>query len=686
MENILAMKVSDAYNKCSNSLADEIWNYKHPGEPVDKQDREYVSWVNSIPYIIKAAVDANLNNLDVIFELPTPLGDYIDVALVGNSLSPADDEYGRLLVVELKQWDTLTQIDDKDYVEILVRNGQKEKRRHPVSQICEYKLHMNNNHHGIYKNGHVNIETITYLHNFEGNKDSLMSGNYSEWEEYSDRVFIKGEESNLSDYLRETFTTDAKDGFLEIIDDCGYVMDRAGFNGLNAVLEGKENARMVKDQMSVVKCVRGHLEAQKNNPHKEIIVVSGGPGTGKTIIGMHFIYDYAEIFNTKENADGAVFCLPKSRTVKAMIDYECGTEVIPYLDRINKEQNLVVVDEAHRITGIDDTLNKVFKKETKLLILLQDDHQRIRADEDGTFEKIKEYAKNNGISFTSLELTIQKRCESLGKLLNGLEKMFYGTGTYDGNSISSVKIFNRLNEMDNWIQRLAKKSRAKLIAPYCWKWSRGNDVIITDNGERFEKSWNPSTSKEQVRWYYESNKSNEMASIYTSQGLDFDYVAFIWWKDLLWRNGRWIVNLNESEDNGFINGIRRAGLSQDEITTLVINTYYVMLSRARNKMGIWFEDEITRKHVEEALGLKTFNLDDDEDYMAYDSVNTVLEETTLLTEQHNNRGCVIGNRTIRNYHRSECKYAPTNTSKRVEFKSVSDAVSEGYTPCRTCNP
>lgn len=686
MKNILAMKVSDAYNKCNTySLADEIWSYKHPREPVDKQNREYVSWVNSIPYILKAAVDADLGNLDVIFELPTPLGDYIDVALAGNSLYP-DDEYGRLLVVELKQWSTLTQIDDKDYVEISVRNGQKEKRRHPVSQICEYKLHMNNNHHGIYKNGNVRIETIAYLHNFEDNKDSLMSGNYSEWAEYSDRVFIKGEEFNLIDYLRKTFTADAKDGFLEIIDDCGYVMDRAGFNGLNAALQGEENARMVKDQMSVVKCVREHLKEQKNDPHKEIIVVSGGPGTGKTIIGMHFIYDYAEIFNNKKDADGAVFCLSKSKTVKAMIDHECGTEVVPYLDRINKNQNLVVVDEAHRITGIDATLNKVFEKGTKLLILLQDDHQRIRADEDGTFGKIKKYAENKKISVTSLELTIQKRCESLGKLLNGLEKMFYGTGTYDGNSISSVKIFNRLNEMDNWIQHLAKTSRAKLIAPYCWEWKRGNDVIIKDNGEKFEKSWNPGNSNEQVRWYYEPNNSNQIASIYTSQGLDFDYVAFIWWEDLLWRDGKWIVNLKESKDKKFLEGIKSSRLSKDEIATLVINTYYVMLSRARNKMGIWFKDKITRKHVEESLGLKTFNSNEDEEFMAYDSVNTVLEDTTLLTEQHNNQGCVIGNSAIRNYHRPECKYAPTNPSKRVEFKSVSDAVSLGYTPCRTCSP
>ena len=35
---------------------------------------------------------------------------------------------------------------------------------------------------------------------------------------------------------------------------------------------------------------------QKEKFHKEIIVISGGPGTGKTITGIRFILEYIEIF------------------------------------------------------------------------------------------------------------------------------------------------------------------------------------------------------------------------------------------------------------------------------------------------------------------------------------------------------------------------------------------------------
>lgn len=633
MDNILIMRVDEAYEKSKTSvLAEEIWKHKHLGESVDENDREYVSWLNSIPHFLEVAVKAGLGDLDVAFELHTPLGDYIDVALIGKSLSSNEDEFGRLLIVELKQWSSISEIGDKDYVEISIGNGEMDKRRHPVSQICEYKTHMCNNHCGIYRNGKVFIDTIAHLHNFI-HKESLFTGIYAEWRQYTDKVFVTGDEDRLINYLQSTFSAENNPKMPDVLDDCGYIMDKAGFNGLKAALHGGENARMVKDQMAVVDCVKERLTLQKNEPHKEIIVVSGGPGTGKTIIGMHFIYDYAEIFNNGVNADGSVFCLSRSKTVKAMIDHECDREIVPYLNGIAHGQNLVVVDEAHRITEITSTLDQIFEKEIKLLVMLQDDHQIIRAGEEGTYDKIKAYvdernenvAGENRIELTHLRLTIQKRCESLGKLLNGLDKMFFDQGMYDGKSISHIKVFERLSTMNAWIEHMAESSRAKLIAPFCWKWDN-TGIRINDNNEIFQKPWNPHDDNDQVRWYYEANRADQVACIYTCQGLDFDDVAFIWWDDLVWDedSSRWKADLNKSKDSVFKKDCIEAHLSQEEINKLFVNTYYVMLSRARNKMGIWFKDEATKRHVTEFLGLQNYT-PSDKKFSAADNRNTVID-------------------------------------------------------------
>lgn len=96
-----------------------------------------------------------------------------------------------------------------------------------------------------------------------------------------------------------------------------------------------------------------------------------------------------------------------------------------------------------------------------------------------------------------------------------------------------------------------------------------------------------------------------MASIYTCQGLDFDDVGFIWWDDLVWdeQNARWRANRCASKDKAF----RDADLPQEELDALFINTYYIMPSRARNKLGIWFKDPATRRHVTQVLGLRTYD-------------------------------------------------------------------------------
>lgn len=74
MGNMLAMKVSEAYEKSrSSELADEIWRFKNPDEPLDTADREYLSWRNSLPLFLDCAHEAGLDNVIVAFEMKTPI-------------------------------------------------------------------------------------------------------------------------------------------------------------------------------------------------------------------------------------------------------------------------------------------------------------------------------------------------------------------------------------------------------------------------------------------------------------------------------------------------------------------------------------------------------------------------------------------------------------------------------------
>ena len=105
----------------------------------------------------------------------------------------------------------------------------------------------------------------------------------------------------------------------------------------------------------------------------------------------------------------------------------------------------------------------------------------------------------------------------------------------------------------------------------------------------------------------ENADTEHVYCIYTTQGLDLDNVAFIWWNDLRWdeKNNCWVVSLDANKDYKFKEGVREANLKENDSKLIMLfkDMYYVLLSRARENLGIWFRDAATKKHVCEVLGL-----------------------------------------------------------------------------------
>lgn len=640
MGRLFSMKVGEAYQKClSNDLADEIWEYKHPDENVNREDREYISWLNSLPRFLECAHDANLDDVIVVFEMKTPISNKaIDVLLVGES----SEGEKRVLIVELKQWTSISTKYINNPGKVYVPEA-KATRKHPMQQLNLYYDNLKNHHAGIQaarSNGvDIKIGKIAYLHNFV-DKNKLYTGDYAKWSSEKESIFGLGEDekARLTRTLGKCFINRKEESLLQILENYEAIMGDEGLAGLRKAYRNEASLTMQEDQQDITDFVVSHLQNQLINPHKEMIVITGGPGTGKTIVGIRFILEYVNLFNNGRNDNKAIFCLPKSQTVKAMFDAACAVdeenekEYCCYLQEISKNQNLVVVDEAHRITKLESTLDDVFNKGTKLLILLQDDHQLVRPGEQGTFDAFGQYAEGNNISFSpisiedknTLTLIDEKRCDE--NLLKGVTKLFYDDSLEITTPINSINVFDGLDELKAWKNRESNNSRTKYILPFCWRWNSRNqngreDIVIGD----FRLTWNPEDTDDQVVWLNDAS-DDRAACIYTSQGLDMDNIAFIWWDDLVWdeENGCWKGNPTKLHDPAFrcirdehsglwcqtkwdwnsgqeIRVENGYELSQEDMNKLIMNTYYVMITRPRNSIGIWFKDEVTKRHVMDVL-------------------------------------------------------------------------------------
>ena len=721
MTKLFHYRVHEAYEKCEkylsvdgyvhSLLADELWTFKRPGEDIDTTNREYVSWINSLPCLLECAVSANLQDTIVVFEMKTPVSHKaVDVTMVG--VSPNHEL--RVAIFELKQW------DDND-ISGIVFNPNKvyvrsagQSRKHPFLQLNIYEKNLKIHHSGIHSaleaGMNIMFEKVAYLHNC-ANPRKLMTGDYGKWADFDGKVFGCSEEDKqaLINTLEKWFVSETTEDLLHILENYEAILGDEGLEGLKRAYHNEASYEMEQDQQSIVEFVNEKLNYQKDhNDHKGIIVISGGPGTGKTIVGIRFILEYLNIFNNGQNDNKAIFCLPKSQTVKAVFDAACSVdeendnEYCCYLDEISENQNLVVVDEAHRITKLSETLDRVFnEKNAKLLILLQDNHQIVRPGEEGTLEAFRKYASTRGIDFwptteeeeRKLTLVDEKRCDE--NLLQGLNRLFFNDPSPIKGDINCVKIFDSISDLEKWKNEMAAnlKFKTKYIFPFCWPWpSRkpGYENKYDINIGQFSRQWNPEDTDEQVLWLND-NTDDRVACIYTSQGLDMDNVAFVWCDDLKWieneNESKWSVDINKLKDPKFraiydkndqkwheakwdFNNKRNVkvpggyAVSQQEMDNLVKNTYYVMLSRPRHNLGIWFKDEATKRHVAKVFGL-------------------TIQKNTGDTV---NRGIIVGNKNYKYYHRPDCQYAPRDPQKRIEFDNIEEAKSAGYRPCKTCNP
>lgn len=114
--------------------------------------------------------------------------------------------------------------------------------------------------------------------------------------------------------------------------------------------------------------------------------------------------------------------------------------------------------------------------------------------------------------------------------------------------------------------------------------------------------------KNQYEWYKDADKTafNQVGSVYTAQGLDYDYTGFIWYDDLRWdaNNNKWVFDITKVKDQTFIKQVERylsshnySEAAYDEVLRIFLNQYYVLLTRARKGIYLWFNDQDTEDYV-----------------------------------------------------------------------------------------
>lgn len=567
----------------------------------DNSDAEKHSWRVSLPKLIEIVQRAGLGNLYLVTEYELPAGGRIDATLIG------DDDNGnhRALVIELKQWSRggVEYYPNNGFPAIKVNATNPYLSRHPVNQTKEYTDALFSNHSNVV-NGQLCISGCQYLHEFElSEKDFFVQDGYSDVD--ISNMFVMGEEGRFVDYLKSMFspTADnevAKNLFIE----GDYVTTEMDMEIINRITESPDNIPLWHDQSKILDYIMPLLKKQAEGSltTKHMILIAGAAGTGKTIVGFRILAEYWRLHPNSNNNYRCKYTLPKSRTIKQILDGLCNDESgirAVFLDSIRGQHDLLVIDEAHRITEFSNGISSA-----QIVIVLQDDRQRVRGNEIGTKANFRSFAIRNGYTFTAFPLDYQKR-SGLGSYVDRLDKLLYGDDYQKDAGLGiDVKVYDDIQDLERWMNECHNENPStKYYASYCWEWKSQKrpteiDIKIPETNPVFQKQWNP--MYDQYDWYLDS--IDKVGCIYTAQGLGFDYVGFIWWDDLVWRKDHWEFNIGKvtKYDYQLKNSITNNANNQD----LLLNIYRVMLTRAKKGLGIWFKDEETKQHFKEVYMLE----------------------------------------------------------------------------------
>lgn len=616
-------------------------------------EKEQESWRNSIPELLSVIKESGLANLYALFEYTLPVGkNRIDCTVIGRN---KDDEVC-VLIIELKQWTHIYNDPENENPCKVKLNPDDIEREHPLAQIQTYSKYLKNNH-SFCENNNVKIYKCAYLHNFE-NKEQLFEKPYDIYRKSLYEVtFTKHDGDDLKKMLNKIFVNRSEYGDVKLFCNGSYTTGENGLKELHNILKSNAAITLLEEQRYIISLFRELLlNLNITNDERIVEVISGNVGSGKTYLAFEMLRRAINKFGNKN-----CFYTLVNATVRDVIESTFNSKIALYTDTVanmSSTKYIVIIDEAHRINNVKETLSKLLRN-TKIIIILQDDTQRILLSEEGTRDNyeqaIDELAKYYNIKRFSkkekkLKLKTDLRTNAQSGFIANLNKFLSDEDIEEStyiNKFYKLNVMDNLNDIDFELKNKDKEYQCKWVAPFCWDWTRNtkvNDVVIGD----FKKAWNPSRDRndvtKQYNWYQKSYEHHldEVGCIYTLQGLDFDYTAAIFWDDLYWKDGKWNVDLNKIKDQyylisdlakkygGIADKLQRDGRwivryknhqyyiddfikivseergidLQKEVIQIIKNIYRVLLSRAKEGMYVWFKDEETKIRF-----MKAFNLE-----------------------------------------------------------------------------
>lgn len=580
---------------------------------------EIRSWENSLQKMSNVMQDDDIPKdaaVAIEFNIPNT-SKRVDFIVAGN-----DGNQDHVVIVELKQWETVEKVTSRDALVKTYLGGGVRETTHPSYQAWSYAALIEDFNENVQEQ-EISLKPCAYLHNYRKvEEDPLTDIHYQEHLEKAP-VFTKGEIQKLRTFIKKYIRIGDENRLIYQIENGRIRPSKSLQDALNNMLKGNEEFIMIDDQkVFYEEAFYLALDAIKNNK-KKVMIVEGGPGTGKSVLAMNLLVNLIDqglvtMYVTKNAAPRNIYSTKlKGDFKKSHID-NLFKGSGSFTEVEENEFDILIVDEAHRLNEKSGLFRNKGENQVKELIkganftiFFIDENQKVTLNDVGSVDLINHYASEYNAEVISYELTSQFRCDGSDGYIAWLDDTLQIRNTANMHELGmdyDIRLYDDPNAMLSEIERLNEKNnKSRMMAGYCWEWPKKNrqdvnhhDITIPEHD--FGLSWNIENT-----WAIENSSVREAGCIHTAQGLEFDYVAVIIGDDMRYENGQITTDhTKRAKTDQSLRGIKKIAKESPEKAVsladpIIRNTYRTLMTRGQKGCFVYCTDPALQAYLKERL-------------------------------------------------------------------------------------
>ena len=588
------------------------------GTDIKSGSSEYVSWQNSLGNAMCHVMNTSLipDDAGVAIEYTIPRSkNRIDFIISGLD----EQKKEKIIIIELKQWTDVKITNKNGVVLTRFKHGISEEL-HPSYQAWSYSTLLYGFNATVYDEN-IGLEPCAYLHNHQD--ETVIRHPF--YKDYLDKApaFIKGEKDRLQAFIAQFIKYgDSKDTIYRI--ENGKIRPSKDLaDSLVKMIKGNQEFIMIDDQKLVFEQALA-LAKQSSETNRNVLIVEGGPGTGKTVVAINLLVAITKLglvtqYVTKNSAPRAVFETKLTGTMNKTCISNMFTSSGSYIGCTRNNFDCLIVDEAHRLnekSGIFRNLGENQIKEiieaSKSSVFFIDEDQKVTWFDIGQVDEIEKWARITNAKVHRMQLQSQFRCNGSDGYLAWIDNLLQLRTTanltledidYDfrvcDTPIELRDLIFEKNEINN---------KARLVAGYCWNWISKKDPKLLDieiSEHNFRMRWN--LASDGNIWIISPDSVQEVGCIHTCQGLEVDYIGVIIGPDLCFQNGNIVTDpLKRARTDKSLHGYKKTlkkdpFAAQQKADRIIRNTYRTLMTRGLKGCYVY----CTEKEVAEYVRYRT---------------------------------------------------------------------------------